>query len=762
MIEGQFPEAEVRSSKQPSVIWLLPLIAVAVAGWLLTETWLQKPTKIWIDFPSGTGIEVGETKIMYEGLVAGAVSDLQLDMSDMEGVVVEAAINHRMASLLTKGTQFWLVKPEVSLRGISGLETIVTGNYIAMKPSGEGRRAAQFKALSTPPSFDIDQPGLNIFLRSDTLGSISIGSPILYKKIQVGEVLGYSLSEAGDEVLINVNIEPKFSALIKPETRFWNISGFSAKASLSGVEVSTSSLASILQGGITFDSPSDSEPAVADGAIYDLYTSADSAQRTIGISILLPPPMVGLRQGMPILHQGQRIGRIESLQSASSGEQIIATAEVEPAAEFVLTDQSEFFLVKPQLSLSQLSEIDKLITGPHIMVRARSGEPSSEFIAQQGPPPITTADPGLQLKLSAEHMGSVGPGTTIFYRQVPVGQVESVGLRPNYDGVEALITIHEPYARLVTTNTRFWNASGIQVEGSLAGVRVDAESLLSIISGGIAFYNPTGKGSSATEGAHFTLYDNRQLAEESGIMVRLNAPNGYGLQPGTQVKYQGFVIGAVKSVELKPDLSGVQAQVLLREQGRKFAVQGSRFWLVGPSVGTDGVEHLDTLVTGQFLQVAPGAEGRSRYEFNLLAAAPRLSEASLALTLTAPRLSSIRTGLKVRYRDVVVGEVTGHRLAPTADRVLIDISIDAPYHRLVRRGTRFWNTSGVDVDFGWFTGAEVRVESVETLLLGGISFATPDEGERLPEVAAGTVFKLSSKPDKEWLQWSPAIQLYPN
>ncbi len=767
--DTDLPEAEVRVSSRTSAIWILPIIALSIAGWLFWQSLMESPIDIRVDFPSGSGIEVGKTKVLYEGIVAGVVADMQLDMRDLKGVQVKVSIDHRMEALLRESTEFWLVKPEISLKGVTGLETIVTGNYIAIKPGQEGKRATVFQALAEPPSYDVGQPGLNITLRAQNLGSIRKNSSVLFKQLQVGTVVGYSLTKNSDEVLIRINIKPEYAALVRADTRFWNISGLRAKAGFDGVEVSTDSLVALIQGGITFDSPSlNNQEAtnnpVVNGAEFLLFADAKAAQRSVPIVIRFPAPLEFGSKDTKILFKGFEVGSITNVELDKDNQFVVAQANINPEAEPLLTTNTQFWVVKPQVSLEGVKGLDLLLSGPYVELDYQPGEAYGdgypEFVALTQPPAVTTRDPGLQLTLTAESMDSVRRGSPVFYRQVAVGRVNDVRLRSQRDGVDATITIDEPYRELVTESSRFWNASGISLAGSFSGLKVDIQSLLSVIKGGVAFYNPANEAQAkpVTEGAHFPLYDSRELAQEHGIMVRLLAQSADGIQPGTLIKFQGFPIGEVKSIELIPDLSGVLIQAVLRERGRKFATQGSRFWLVKPSFGLTGTENLDTLVKGPHFEVSPGS-GPAQYEFAVLNKAPTKGNPGVNIVLKAARLNSIREGVKIHYRDVVVGEVTGFRLAEDAQAVLINATIYEPYNRLVREGTQFWNASGVNVDFGLFKGAEIRTESLEYIIQGGISFATPEAGDSLPLAQQNSLFRLHNEVKDEWLKWAPQIKL---
>jgi paraquat-inducible protein B len=184
--------------------------------------------------------------------------------------------------------------------------------------------------------------------------------------------------------------------------------------------------------------------------------------------------------------------------------------------------------------------------------------------------------------------------------------------------------------------------------------------------------------------------------------------------------------------------------------------------VVRPELGLMRTANLDTLVSGPYIEVRPDP-GNSPRQTHFVAAsqtpAASIKEAGLRLVLSTPRRGSLKAGVPVTYREVTVGKVTGFELGPNADRVLIGILIEPRYAPLVRSGSRFWNTSGFGFDFGLLKGAQLRTESLETLLEGGIAFATP-EGEQMGRLATpGQTFPLFDEANSEWLQWAPKIAL---
>lgn len=764
MTDPEYQEALVKESKSFSIIWLLPLIALGIGGWLLAKSLIEAPIEITINFPSGTGMEVGKTKVMYEGITAGVVKDIKLDTSDLKGVIATVEMDHRIESMLRESTQFWLVKPEISLKGVTGLETIVTGNYIGVKIGLTGKKTTYFEALSAPPVMDTEVPGLHLELLAKDLGSLHIDAPILFKKIVVGSVTNYKLKADQDLVSLHIHIKPEYSHLISQQTRFWNVSGIQVKADLSGVEIQTESLVSIVQGGITFDSPplSENNLAAQNHDAFTLYENQEAAKRGIQAQITFPISEKVEASKTKILFRGIEVGQVKNTNLSEDKTKIIADVLFEPMAEEYLTSGTKFWLVKHELSLNNISGLETLITGPYVEMEYNQGEPLRSFKALAQAPKVDYSKPGLHLKLESDEMASIGRGTSILYRQVKVGEVKAVSLAKDRNSVVADITIEEPYRKLVTNQSRFWNASGVSVSGSLTKIKVRAESLASIVQGGISFYNPESeaKPKRVANGSRFQLFDDLDLAKEEGLLIRIHLDNGEGVEEGTLIKYQGFPVGEIKRIELKKDLSGLIAHAIVRQQAKKFVAKGSVYWLVKPQLGITGASNLDTLLKGQYFDVVPGS-GPVQYDFKAQMQAPSESQLNtgLNIVLKAPRLQSVKKGLNLFYRDIKVGEVTHYKLSDYGNEVLIFANIQSPYDRLVRKGTKFWNASGVNINVGIFSGASIKTESLESILAGGISFATPDNGSDLPMAEQGEAFTLHAELQEPWLIWAPKIPL---
>jgi paraquat-inducible protein B len=662
-------------------------------------------------------------------------------------------------------TRFWLVKPSVSLAGITGLETLVSGNYIAVSP-GDGEPTRSFTALAAPPPLSDKEPGLHLTLKADRLGSLNRDSPVFYKQIKVGRVKSFALSEDQHTVELKVFIEPTYASLVRKHTRFWNASGISIDAGLSGVKVRSESLSSIVAGGIAFATPEHRQdsPPTDPSLPFRLFEDFDAAQAGIRIKVKLTD-FEGLQAGRtPVMYKGIQVGTLKTLKVDPDLNSATSELTLDPQAEDYLVEGTQFWVVKPSISLAGITGLEALVKGNYIAIRPgdKGATPQREFEARAKAPPLDLRSPGLHLVLFTDNLGSLEVGSPILYKQVKVGTVQSYQFSRKSKQLVIGVHIEKEYANLVNGSTRFWNASGITLTGGLSGIQVKAESLQSLMAGGIAFETPKANVPLQKRIPRFRLYESQDEANKTGTMVTIKVDRADGLKEGTPIRFKGLDVGKVEGVDLSDDLQSVLLTARITEVPDRIARVGTQFWVVKPALGIVKTANLETLVTGQYLEVLPAIKNAGpQKNFTALPQAPESAEreAGLSLVLSAPRRGSIKPGVPVTYREVTVGKVTGYELGETADRVLIKILIEPRYATLVRGGSRFWNSSGVGIDFGLFKGATVRAESLETVIEGGVAFATPD-GERMGSPARPQqTFALFDKAEEEWLQWAPKIQL---
>ena len=255
--------------------------------------------------------------------------------------------------------------------------------------------------------------------------------------------------------------------------------------------------------------------------------------------------------------------------------------------------------------------------------------------------------------------------------------------------------------------------------------------------------------------AGYLVYDR---VRQQGPSITIAFSDGNGIKAGqTEIRYRGVPIGEVDDIDLSHDQSQVVVTARLRRSAAGIARQGAVFWIVRPRVGPASITGLGTVLTGPYIQVLPG-RGKSQTSFTGVDhPSPTLDRRGVTFTLVTAQLASVRDGAPVYYRGIEVGTVIDTQLSHDATSAQAHIFIDRPYTRLVRVGSRFWSVSGLDVHIGLFKGLDVNLQSLRSLAIGGVTFATPSASN--PLATPGTVFVLREEPDKEWLTWTPKIPI---
>lgn len=741
---------EIKKKKGISPIWILPVIALVIGGWLLFKGMRDAGIDIVVHFESAEGIKVGKTQVMYRGIPVGLVMGKDIQPG-LNYVALQIEMDKKTKEGLVEDLKFWIVRPEVSAGRISALGTLLSGSYIAVQKGASKVASRDFKGLEEAPGLPENAPGLHFKLKSKVLDSIQRGTQIYYKNIVIGKVQGYSLI-ADECVEIDAHIDPEFAHLIKTGTRFWNSSGITVYGGLSGFKVRVESAASLIYGGISMYTPEQKKdsPQVDNGHIFCLYKDYDAAEYGIKMTLRLPSA-IGLSKGVSqVMYRGFKAGVVTDFTFNTDDPKKSVTAHIliEPEAEWILREETEFWVVEPQLSINRVEHLDTILKGSHITFKPGNGEFHDTFVAVEQPIEDEILRPGKKFLLVSENSKSFSVGAPVVYREIQVGEVVTYDLTADGEHVKAKIFIYEKYAGLVRKDYVFWKDGGIKIKAGLDGVSIETGTMTSLIAGGVTFENPDSgnrKIMAAKANSSFTLYESHHDATEAvsalqpkGLNVHVRAESSKSFSAGSPLLYKHIEVGEITEVRLAENNNDIILDLFIKENFVHLLKKTSRFYNVsGITVegGLPGFEvktgSVRSILKGgiSFFTPVEGTPADEKTTFILYDDyQSALDEDKTEIVLHFAEPEGLKEGVDVTYQGVTIGDVTEVKYSQDLQSVVVKAFVDEGMEKLF-----------CDDSLVWLVTAEVSlfgVKNLDTLIKGPHIAVLPGQGTLVLELKA--------------------------
>lgn len=687
----QDAKADLKQVRRISPFWLLPFIALCIGAILFFQIVQEQGYSIRITFANGEGLVAGKTQVRYQGLQIGVVKKVNFT-NDLKQVEVIANIYPEAKSVLRENTKFWLVKPSASLAGISGIDALVSGNYITLQP-GDGDSEDEFIAETEGPIAQVDDGDLLVHLIADDLGSISIGASVYFKKLPVGKIYDHRFIENGKKVSIDVVIDKAYAHFVKKDSHFWNISGINADVSLSGININVDSLNAVVQGAVAFDSPNGSDLAQHDEN-FKLYSNFQAAKRGSPIRITLPAN-ISLTVGQTaVYYQNKEIGVLSELNTAENGQETRqGVLLVDPAMSHLFTVNSNIVLRNKNKKLGDLTNLQNIFRGEFFDVIAGYGEAEDNFVVIKENELLLQQPNTLVLTLTAPENYGVSEGQPLYYNNINIGEV--IDQKLDIDGVSFKVAITEKYRHLIHQDTHFIAASHFDINLDVNGLRFEAASPEKWLEGGIRVV--AGENSKGQPLSIYPLYKDITSAE-AGITdgkvsptLTLTTQTLPSISKGSLLLYRQYEVGKV--LDVRPKQNQFEVDVFIYPKHKTLLTNKSVFWV-------ESAAQIDITPKGISIQATPIARSlkgaisfdNSGYGKNnvLYPNELRAKSAGQQLTFTTDDATNLSKGMGIRYLGLNIGEIDSIQLDPKSQKVITKALINPQYMALVaKEGSRF-------------------------------------------------------------------------
>jgi len=713
-------EPKIKNTRSLSPLWLLPIVTLVLAGWLIFQSIQDAGERIQIHFSDAQGLMAGRTPIKYQGLEVGMVRAVKLER-ESDSIYVDADVYPEAEYLLSGSTRFWLVKPTASLSGVSGLDALISGNYIALLPGvdDDSEPPTSYKALKNPPSDVGKSEGLSITLKANDLGGINIGSPIIYKRIPIGEVYSYQLEPNEESVSLQVSINKEYADIITDKSRFWNVSGIAAQINMTGIDVQFESLSALMSGAIAVDSPDDGD-SVTDRAVFKLYDDINSAGRGVLINITLPEDH-NLNQTTSVInYRGIKVGAINRIRFDEERKSIVATAAIQPAFTDLLTNNSKFIIETAQLSFNGVKNLSNLIKGNSIQIIAGDGEPSRSFAAINQENYDQLPANATRVILEGEDTFGISVGSDVKYRGVPVGKLTSIKL--DKDIVRFELYIQNQYVHLIRSNNKFFVTGRMEADITDRGLNLDMPPLADFVIGAINFISEGDKKIQST----YHLYPDHSSATLAKF--NQNGSDSYNLfadelppiSINSPVLYHNITVGSVSDFALSDD--GVDVTIRIERRYKHLINDNTVFWNqsgVNINASFAGVEiqtgSLESMIRGGIsFDTAPNKGQRQNGKWKLYNSYQQSLHLGTKITLLADESYQLSPGTSIQYQGITVGETTS--ITPNFDdgSVAIEAQIYQKFvEPMTKSGSYYWVEQS--------SGALEQVANLKSLLVKTIN-----------------------------------------
>ncbi|WP_394205806.1 MlaD family protein [Shewanella waksmanii] len=705
-------------------------------------------------------LDVG-SQVYYRQIPVGKVISYRLENSNT--IIFNAYIQQKYADLVKVDSQFWNVSGfdiDASLNGINvkteSLAAILAGGISFSSTSNDSATSGQHFTLYE--SKKLAYGGKEFTLTAKNADQISEGSRIQFRGIEIGRVVQSNLDDSG--VKFKAKIDHQYAELLTGSAQFW-IEG--ADISFSGVKHASR----LITGSIVNFMP-------GQGPAKNSYNLLDSAPEIVNADpiqlTLTANENPNIKAGAQVRYKQLPIGKVTQVAFGDDFTAVEYQIDIDAIYASLLKKNSYFlpesvFAIDASLDGVSVTtrDLDTFTHGAISLVPSKSnslmisGEQAMLYASAEEASEAMSRASQHTLVLNSADAAQLSPNAPVYYKKMQIGQVNQINWHQDTDNFKIHIGIDNTFLPLIKDNTVFWRNSALSINAGLTGVDIEVAPIEGALKGSITL----GLLADDQQANSDHLYENEKLARTQAVAIKLHFPAATNLSAKAAIRYQGHQIGEIDKVTLDSNLQSVTATGhLYGDYASQFTQEDTRYAVTEAKVSITGIEAPETLITGAYVKAQPGkGNGQKQFEFTGTQLAPTpLSPGDVSFTLTRGTLGSLKIGTPIIYRGIHIGKVDGYQLNSAGNAIDFQVHIEQAFAHLVNQSSQFWDLSGIKVDFGLFSGAQVETGSLETILAGGIGVATENVTSNTNQLSAEQRFNIAPKVDPQWLTWSPIQQ----
>ncbi|MGM0519327.1 MAG: MlaD family protein [Campylobacterota bacterium] len=749
---------KVKMNKPVSFVWVLPLIIFGILSWVAYESYKKKGVNIEVIFKSAEGLKENATPLEYKGLQLGKVTDIKLH-DDLKSVKVNILVKSDVAKYVaSESSRFYIKRPTISLTKVSGLNTLISGYKIEVSPKfrtkqefEKGKEKFVFKGLDSKPDDELATDGYYIKVAANENDSIHVGTPIFYKHFQIGEVASKEFKQEG--VLLNLYIYDKFNYLVNESSEFIINSALKVDYGPSGLKVKVGSIYSAIVGGITVTTKDKSASKIDKNQVRKLYNSKDDLRKKEYFTINFDNA-TGIDKNTPIFYKGIKVGSIKKLKLTK--DYVKAKGFLYKKYSHMLTQNSSFYIQKPEISLEDTKNIGNIIRGNFISIDYNSGKKSNSFYSK-GFKKKELYKNSIKLTLYVNDLKSITKKSKIFYRSIPIGKVIDYDFNSNYKKVKINIAIEKKYEKLINNHTLFYDMSSKLLSIKNLDMNINYNGLKPLLNGAIGIL--TEKRDQKLTKNSFKLFEeykkvrNLKRVYNQGSLYEAYFDNSFSIKKDMAIVFKNKEIGFVKSIAF--DEKESKAKLFIYKEFQKYMNKTSAFYKkskIDLEAGFDGVKfNMDNFTSLFEGSIHLKNKTDKIYKLKkIYSSYDELKSSSNRISILFDNVEGLKENSSLlTYKGVKVGKVTKIKLTSNQN-VKVDAQIFNDYKKFAKQGVIYYLKKPVisleEVSNLGSTLMPVNIGIIKTKSKNSFenSFKGYDSEPNLDKSEDGTTFKVES------------------